>query len=111
MKIQSFSIIIQNHGKSINTIWRMHDKNGEEVTSFEGIANVEVNHFKQIFRNEGITTIVEVVRTVAYFPSFVEEGNNVRFVEEISKDELKTILYSFQKIKAQAQMGGLWRFS
>jgi hypothetical protein len=40
-----------------------------------------------------------------YFPSSVEEGDNVRLLEEVSKDKLQKVMHSFQKDKSHGPDG------
>jgi hypothetical protein len=85
--------------KTNNTIWHLKDKEGREVSSFEGLAQMGRNHFQTLFKAPERVNIVDIVGMALLFPSFVdEEGNRDLFVE-VTEDELKEFLHSFQKDK------------
>ena len=47
---------------SQNTIWGLRDGENEEITSFEGLEKLGVNHFKTLFKTNNRVTIVEIIR-------------------------------------------------
>jgi hypothetical protein len=59
----------------------------------------EGNTSKPLFKAEERASIVEVVRLAQLFPRFVEEEDNRSLMEEVSEEELKEALHSFQKDK------------
>jgi hypothetical protein len=45
-------------------------------------------------------TIAEIVKMTSFFPSFVNEEDNQKLMEDISKDELHLVLHTFLKNKS-----------
>lgn len=70
------------------------------VLDFEGISSTGVNHFKRLFSNLGGTSIVEIVKIVGLFPSFVDDVENENLRREISTFDLFSTLQTFQRDKS-----------
>jgi hypothetical protein len=86
--------------KAENTISSLKDQEGRTCSTFEGLANLGKNHFQTLFKADRNTNITEIIKMVLYLPSFVnEQGNQALFVE-VTKDELKETIQSFQKDKS-----------
>lgn len=77
----------------------MQGYDGSLINSFMDLESVGFDHFKGIFKEDNRVSIVEVVRVVIYFPSFVSEDDNASLVEVFSKDELQVVIHCFQKDK------------
>ena len=58
-----------NHCMSIK------DERGEHVHSFKDMVEVEVNHFKNIFKEHPSTNIAKIVKMAELFPNFVIQGS------------------------------------
>jgi hypothetical protein len=69
-----------------------------------------VEHFSEIYE-ESHVTIVEVVKMETFFLSLLNDKDNVRLLEEASKDELQEVSHSFQNIKAWVLMDSISNFS
>ena len=94
-----------NHKKNVNTIWKIARVDGQEVKIFDDIAKQSVEHFENIFKEEGTASIAKEVKMTSIFPSFVTEDVNQSLMEEASKDKLHTVLHSFQKDKSPRLVG------
>ena len=68
--------------------------------TFDGMARLGVEHFKNLFKEHAQMSIAEVIRTAQLFLRFVEEDDNVVLMEEVTEGELKEVLHSFQKEKS-----------
>ena len=90
--------------KVANTIWRLQDEVGSHV-SFEDKASCGVRHFQYLFKAPQQASIAEVIRTALLFPRFVDEGGNRDLMKEVSEEELKEVLGSFQKDKSPGPDG------
>jgi hypothetical protein len=88
-----------------NTIWSLKDSFGRNFTSFEDLAWLGSQHFKKLFIVEGRVTIDVIVQMALLFPRFVEEEYNMTLMEEVSEEELKEVLHSFQKDKSPGPDG------
>jgi len=86
-----------NGRKFSNTIWNLEFNQGEMETYFYGMARVGVTHFQSLFKATNQVSIAEVVRLAQFFPRFVEMEDNRSLMAEISEEELKEALFSFQK--------------
>ena len=82
-----------------NTIWSLKDSSGRQFTSFEDLAQLGPQHFKNLFTAEGRVTIDVIVQMALMFPRFVEDEDNRTLMEEVTEEEVKEVLHSFQKDK------------
>eukprot|EP01018_Ginkgo_biloba_P020280 Gb_31029 [translate_table: standard] len=101
---------LANHKRNVNTIWQLTRSDGFVASIFEDLAMAGVEHFRGIYKEESKSTIEEVLKLTIFFPSFVSEEDNRRMMEEVSKDELKEVLDSFQKDKRPRLDGWLVEF-
>jgi hypothetical protein len=62
--------------KLANTIWGLRKREGEVVTSFEGLASLGIEHFSDLFKAQEGSSIAEIVQVARLFPRFVEEEDN-----------------------------------
>ena len=62
--------------KITNTIWWLLNLQGERVTYFDGMANVGVQHFGNLFKERSGTNIAEVVQIAQFFPTLMELVDN-----------------------------------
>jgi hypothetical protein len=69
------------------------------ATSYPEIAQAGIEHFRDSYQAERRATIAEVLRLCSFFPHFVNQDNQ-NLMEEISKEELLSVLQSFQKDKS-----------
>lgn len=69
-----------------------------------------MDHFKNNYRAKDRATIIEVVKMTSFFPIFVNEVDNEILLEDVSKEELQTILHTFQKDKSPRIDGWLLNF-
>eukprot|EP00253_Pinus_taeda_P008879 PITA_08879 len=78
--------------KSANTIWRLKDEEGREVSSFPKLSGLGKRHFQNIFADQGEATIAEVFRTVQSFPRFVEEDEAEDLTIPVTKEEIEAAM-------------------
>ena len=88
-----------------NTIWSLQDEEGTSHVSFEEKARCGVNHFQHLFKALPQESIEEVIRMAQLFPHFVDEGGNLDLMKEVSEEELKQVMGSFQKDKSPGPDG------
>lgn len=50
-----------------NSIWKITKPNGDQVTGFTGIAHKGTEHFKNIFKSDGRTSIAEILKVASDF--------------------------------------------
>jgi hypothetical protein len=79
----------------LNTIWSLNYYFGSFVYSFDGLAHLGKRHFHNLFKEDERVTIVDIVRMAYFFSRFVNVEDNISFMEEVSKEEIKDVLYSF----------------
>ena len=88
-----------------NTIWELENENGEQISTFEGLAEMGINHFGSIYKAQEESSIAEIVRVAGYFPRYVMEEDNRMLMAEIEEVELGRVLQSFQKDKSPGPDG------
>ena len=89
----------------MNTIWYLEDDRGRRREYFEELAETEVEHFQNLFKAPAGANIAEIMSIAQAFPRFVGEEENLSLMEEVSKEELKVALQSFQKDKSPGPDG------
>lgn len=75
------------------------------VTSFNDLAELGVKHFQNLFKVPNGTSLAEIIQITHMFPRFAEEIDNGNLMEEVSKEELKEVLHSFQHDKSPGPDG------
>ena len=91
--------------KVAKTIWSLQHEEGNTHVTFEDKAICGVNHFQRLFKAPPQASIEEIIRLAQMFPRFVEEEDNRELMKEVSEDELKEVLGSFQKDKSPGPDG------
>ena len=91
--------------KVLNTAWKLNDGFGICHDTFEGMASTRVEHFQTLYKTLAQASIAEVIRVAELFPRFVEEEDNLALMEEVTEEELKVVLQSFQKDKSPGPNG------
>jgi hypothetical protein len=69
MKIPNFSRPLKMERKTRNTIWRLKDSLGNEVSTFKDLAQLGKNHFQNLFKAPEGTSIAEIIYLALPFPS------------------------------------------
>jgi hypothetical protein len=85
----------------------MKDGLQHTINSFPELASLGVSHFQTIYKESDRENIVDILKLTSNFPRFVLEEDNNMMVEEIPKEELKSVLASFKKEIPQDSMGDL----
>jgi len=75
--------------KTSNTIWKLKDREGPEVSPFEGLAQMGKNHFQTLFKSEARPNIIDIVLLALFLPIFMDEEGNKDLFFEVSEAELK----------------------
>ena len=86
--------------KATNTIWDMKNAKEENITLFDGLANLGVEHFQNLYKAQVGTTLVETIQVAQLFPRFADVEEKSELMDEVSMEELKEVLHSFQKDKS-----------
>jgi hypothetical protein len=86
--------------KNLNNIWSLNDPTGRRLSSFEDLAQMGCNHFKDLFKAPPRINIQDIIQTALYFPKFVEEEDNRDLMVEVLEEELQEVLSSFKKDKS-----------
>ena len=64
------------------------------------MAETGKKYFENIFKEGQQTTIAELIRISQYFPESISEEDNMELMEEVSEEDVKATLHSFQKDKS-----------
>jgi hypothetical protein len=73
MKTQNSFRPLPKARKMANTIWSLQNQRGEEITKYNELADLGINHFKTLFKAQEETSIAEIIKVSQLFPIFVEE--------------------------------------
>jgi hypothetical protein len=63
------------------------------------MARIGKEYFQTLFKVDQMESMADIVRMALFFPRFFGEDENISLIEEVSKEELKEVLHSFQKYK------------
>ena len=91
--------------KALNTIWSLEDRLGRSLETFEDMASLGVEHFQHLFQAPEGSQLVEIMHIAQVFPCFVGEEDNLSLMEEVTEEELKVALQSFQKDRSPGPDG------
>ena len=83
----------------MNTIQEIEREDGRRVTSFHENFYVGASYFKRVYQEHDNLNIVDIIKLSYFFPMFIEDEKNEELIVVISKEELNSILDSFQKDK------------
>ena len=78
------------------------DENGSWHDSVEGIAEVAVNYFKNLFSTSHSTCILEVLETI---PNKINDDMNQRLIQEFTREEVETALNQMHPTKVPGPVG------
>jgi hypothetical protein len=93
-------------GRKIDkTIWSLNDLEGRNISSFEGVSRLGKDYFQTLFKEDQRVSVVDIVRMTLFFPGFVGEEENWALMEEVLEEELRGVLYIFQKYKSPGPNG------
>jgi hypothetical protein len=93
-----------------NTIWSLNDSEGNKASSFQDMAQMSTRHFRNLFKEDSISQIEAILGIIRPFPRFVEEEDNRELMKEVKEEELKEIIFSFQKDKSPGPDGWSMEF-
>lgn len=63
------------------------------------------HHFYELFKDDGRTSIVDQLKVINLFPSFVQDQEKERFILPISLSEVEVVLRAFKKDKSPGPDG------
>ena len=84
--------------------------NGDQAHSFEDLASLGVNFFKNLYKATEEISIAEVIRVAQFFPRFIEEEGNDSIMAPVTKEEVEDILKLMQKDKSPGPDGSTVKF-
>eukprot|EP00253_Pinus_taeda_P030204 PITA_30204 len=94
-----------NGRKAINTIWELMDENGHPITSQRNLANFATGHFRGIYKARADVNILEIMRIIELFPSFVNQEDSEELMKEVTMAELEATLKWFKRDKSPGPDG------
>jgi len=69
-----------------------------------------VSHFQNLYKEPKRDNLTNIIKLATYFPRFVSEESNDLLLEEVSKEELKFGMASFQKDNISSRDGWTMEF-
>jgi hypothetical protein len=88
-----------------NTIWSLTDPLGNKASSFQDMAQLSTLHFKNLFKEEAHPQIETILGIIRPFPRIAKEEDNRELMKEVQEEELKEIIFSFEKDKSSSPDG------
>ena len=89
MQHQIFRNFVKNIKQS-TSLCKLEEEDGSEVMGFKNIYKVGMNHFNNLFKKDEVTNVnAQMVRIYAFFPSFVNEEQNSKLMDEVTLEEIK----------------------
>lgn len=95
--------------KGASTIWELKNS-GEKVSSFKNLVDLGVYHFQTLYKAPAGASLAKIIQIAQLFPHFAKEEENVSLMEEVSMEELKEVIHSFQHDKSPGPDGWIIEF-
>ena len=80
------------------------------ASSFDDLAQLGKSHLENLFKEDQQTTIAEIIQVSQFFPKIITEEDNSDLMEEVTNEELKATLHSFQRDKSPGPVGWVVEF-
>ena len=97
----SFSLARRN----AKSIWDLKDRNGDLIEDDTKLKALGVQHFSDLFSNDGKTNIEAQLNVIRLFPSFVQEEDKELFFSDFTLPEVECVLKGFKKDKSPGLNG------
>ena len=68
-----------------NIIWEMKILDWDAVHNFDRLAQLGVDHFKNLFKAQRESYIIEILQITQLFPRFVKDDDNEDLMAEVSE--------------------------
>jgi len=85
--------------------WSLKDSTSREYSSFDELMQLGTCHLKNLFKSDGRVTIDAIVWMTLFSPMFVDKQDNMELIKEVTEEEIKHVLHSFQKDKIHGPDG------
>jgi hypothetical protein len=85
--------------KMANTIWSLRNQRGEEITKYNELDDLGINHFKTLYKAQEETSIAEIIKFSQLLPIFVDVNEAGHLTRLVTEKELIEVLHTFQKGK------------
>eukprot|EP00253_Pinus_taeda_P004777 PITA_04777 len=94
-----------NGRKAINTIWELHNAQGQLATTQQDLARLANEHFCNIYKAPRDVNILEIMGVEKHFPRFAQQEDWENLTMEVTKEELEVTLKWFKKDKSPGPDG------
>ena len=91
----SFSSVRRNS----KTIWDLYDNDGKLITTDATLKQLGEQHFANLFKDDGKTNIVDQLKVIGLFPSYVQETKKDCFLTPTTISEVEANLKVLKKYK------------
>jgi hypothetical protein len=78
---------------------------GSKARSFDDIASAGKAHFQNLFKGPKVSNIADTMKVIRLFPRLFDQRMNDRLEADVTKEELKGVLFSFKKAKSPGPDG------
>ena len=89
-----------NGRKAINTIWSLKDQQGNQHHNFHQLAQMGIDHFRDLYKAPANTNLAEIIRVARLFPRFVDQEAEDLLMKPVTLQELEDTLKWFQRDKS-----------
>eukprot|EP00253_Pinus_taeda_P023384 PITA_23384 len=87
-------------------IWlKLNNEEGGEANTFEELSTLGRNRFQNLFADQGEINLTEIIRTAQCFPRYVEDEEAESLMNEVSKEEVESVIKSMEKDKSPGPDG------
>jgi hypothetical protein len=77
----------------------LEDEDKHFVRGFKNLTSIGVNHFKGLFKETKHIIMDSILKKLMYLANLLDKETNVELFHEIYIEELKGVIYSFEKDK------------
>ena len=85
---------------NINNVCEISNRQGRMVRSFEDKVEAGMDFFQNIFKEPEGCPIQEILEVLGFYPRMITKEMNEELTKEISEEEIRHTLHTFQKGKS-----------
>ena len=91
--------------RNSKAIWALNNQFGETFEDDAKLKYLGVQHFSELFSDDGKTNIEAQLKVIRIFPAFVQEEDQALFMSAFTLKEVEDVLKGFKKDKSPGPDG------
>ena len=91
--------------RNSKSIWALNSRSGETIEDDSKLHTLGVQHFPELFSDDGKTNIEAQLNVIRLYPSFVQEEDKELFLTALTLQDVEGVLIGFKKDKGPGPDG------